>query len=184
MSTYRADRAHGARCKTRGFTLIEMLVVVALMGILAAAAQPLVEISLRRSSEAELRHSLRQIRGAIDAYKQASDAGRIARGTDRSLEDSGYPPTLEALVAGVPDASSASASAPSGSSLQDLKLRIYFLRSLPRDPFADPGVPAAQTWALRSYESPPEAPQPGRDVFDVHSMAEGNGIDGTPYRSW
>ena len=151
-----------------GFTLIEMVVVVAIVGILAAAAQPLLELQARRQKELALRQGLRTLRTAIDAYRQAAEDGRIAR----PESSSGYPPTLQALVDGVSEARAS----------KDRKL--YFLRRLPRDPFADSSVPAAQTWGLRSYDSPPQAPQAGRDVFDIHSQADGTALDGTPYRDW
>lgn len=152
----------------RGFTLIEMIVVVALVGILAAAAQPIWTLAKRRSDEMLLRQNLRTLRTAIDAYKQATAEHRVETEADAS----GYPPSLRVLVDGVTDAR-----APK-------ERKIYFLRRMPRDPFADPAMTAAETWGLRSYESSPEAPTPGRDVFDVRSLADGVGLDGTPYRSW
>lgn len=153
----------------RGFTLIEMLAVVTIVGILAAAAQPLAVWVHKRQREAELRQALRTLRGGLDAYFEAAKAGRITLKAD----DSGYPPDLDALVRGVPDARD-----PQG------RRRLYFLRRLPRDPLADPALPAAATWALRSHDSPPDAPAPGRDVFDVRSRAEGVALDGTRYRDW
>ena len=154
--------------QVRGFTLIEMLVVLLIMGILASAALPLVQMDKRRAKEAELHAALRTLRGAIDAYKRAWDDGHI----ERQPGDSGYPSTLQALVDGVVDVKD-----PKGR-------RLYFLRRVPRDPFAAGQFDAAQTWALRSYDSPPGAPAPGRDVYDVMSMAAGVGLDGVPYREW
>lgn len=154
--------------RSAGFTLIEMIVVVMIVGILASAAMPMAALHKRRAQEAELRTSLRTLRTALDAYKAAWDQGRI----ERKEGDSGYPPTLDVLVAGVSDISQ-----PSGK-------KIYFLRKLPRDPLAQPQLAAAETWGLRSYESPPEQPQPGSDVFDVYSRATGVGLDGSPYREW
>jgi general secretion pathway protein G len=145
-----------------------MVVVVAIVGVLAMAAQPMLALSVRRQKEFELHRDLRALRNAIDAYHEAALEGRIRTDPDNPT---GYPPSLQALVDGVPDAVA-----------KDRK--VYFLRSLPRDPFADADVPAAQSWGLRSYDSPPEAPQRGRDVFDVHSLADGTGLDGQPYRSW
>ena len=151
-----------------GFTLIEMVVVVLMVSILASAAMPLAALSKKRSQEADLRLALRTIRTALDDYKRAWAAGRI----EHRMDQSGYPPNLDVLVQGVPDAAAAKGG------------RIYFLRRLPRDPFADPDVPAATSWGLRSYSSPPDAPTPGADVFDVYSKTEGVSLDGTPYRRW
>lgn len=158
---------HAAHCRQRGFTLVEMVVVVAIVGILAAAAHPVLALTQRRAKEIELRQALRSLREAIDAYKRAAEAGRITM----PANSSGYPPTLEALVQGVPDA-------------QTPATRHYFLRRLPRDPFADASLPAASSWAVRSYDSPPDSPRPGRDVFDVQSQSEHVALDGTPVRQW
>lgn len=154
--------------RLRGFTLIEMLVVLALVGVLAAAARPVLEFSVRRSQEFALREALRQIRGGLDAYKRAADEGHIARAVD----DSGYPPDLEALVRGVPDIKS-----PNGR-------RLYFLRRLPRDPFAPADQAPADGWATRAADSGPDERRSGRDVFDVHSRSERRALDGSLYRDW
>ena len=153
----------------RGFTLIEVVITVAIVAILAGGLLPLLEVDARRNREQELRRSLREVREAIDAYKRAADTGRIAKHADAS----GYPPSLESLVDGVPDATS-----PVGA-------RIYFLRRVPRDPLAgDSASSAAATWGKRSYASPPDQPSEGSDVFDVYSLAPGSGINGIPYRQW
>jgi len=155
--------------RTRGFTLIELVVTVAIVGLLATAVFPLAHLATQREKETELRAALREIRTAIDAYKLASDQGRI----DKEADASGYPPTLQALVDGVEDARS------------EKKTMIYFLRRVPRDPlFPDGTAAAADTWGLRSSESPPDAPQAGDDVFDVYSLAAGRGINGVPYHDW
>lgn len=157
-----------APMRTRGFTLLEMVIVVMIVGILASAAVPLAALHQRRQNEADLRQGLRTIRLALDAYKKAWDQGMI----EKKEGETGYPPTLDVLVSGVTDIR------------QSTPRRIYFLRRLPRDPFAMPTLPAAATWGLRSYASPPDQPQPGADVFDVYSRADGVGLDGTPYRQW
>jgi general secretion pathway protein G len=155
--------------RRRGFTLIEMLVVVAIISVLAGAAFPLAELTIRREREQGLRSALRQLRTGLDAYKQAYDEGRMLKRTGAS----GYPRHLEELVAGVEDAKNPQ------------KAKIYFLRRLPRDPtFADATVPAAATWGLRSYASPPDDPRPGDDVFDVYSLSPQAGLNGIPYREW
>ena len=157
--------AHVAR---RGFALIELLISVAILGLLAGGAMTFADLAVQRGNEQDLRTNLREIRQAIDAYKRAWDAGRIAH----VVGESGYPHSLSELVDGVVDARS-----PKGA-------RIYFLRRLPRDPMADASLPAESTWGLRSYESPADNPQPGRDVFDVHSLSPRKGLNGQPYEVW
>ena len=156
--------------RERGYTIIELVITVGIIGLLATAAVPSAQLLYQRERESELRASLRTIRAAIDAYKQAADTGRIKKQADKS----GYPPDLQSLVDGVDDASSAKEG-----------VKIYFVRRLPRDPFwPDATAPAADTWALRSYASPPEDPQPGEDVYDVHSRSSRTGLNGVPYRDW
>lgn len=161
----------------KGFTLIELMIVVAIMAILATAALPFRELMVQREKEQELRVALRQIRTAIDAYKQAVDDGRVAKKAD----ESGYPPRLEELFMGVPDIKSTDKE----------KKNIYFLRRLPRDPmFIELDVagttitPTVDTWGKRSYESPPDSPKEGDDVFDVYTLSEKIGLNGIPYREW
>lgn len=153
-----------------GFTLIEMLAALTLLALLLGASLPLSELARRRAQEAELRHSLRQIRNAIDAYRQAVADKKI----DASLEQSGYPPSLASLVDGVPNKSD-----PNGG-------KLYFLRRLPADPMcdacadADPGL----SWDTRSYDSSAEAFSSGRDVYDIRSKSLRKGINGIPYQQW
>jgi len=159
---------HG-RPRTAGFTFIELLASLAIIATLASVAFPMVELSVKRDKEKELRRALREIRLALDAYKQAGDEGRIVR----SADESGYPPTLAALVEGVEDQK------------DPARRRIVFLRRVPRDPFSpDNNLPSDRTWAVRSYFSPASNPQPGRDVFDVYSVDPGIGLNKVPYREW
>ena len=161
-------RLHDPRVTAHGFTLIELVITVAIVAILASAAMPLTQIVVQRGKEQELRSALRQIREAIDAYKQAGDEGRIEKKADAS----GYPPALAVLVEGVEDVKKPD------------KPRIYFLRRLPRDPFAPDEVKPGDTWGLRAYASPADDPREGDDVFDVYSLADGEGLNGVPYREW
>jgi general secretion pathway protein G len=159
--------------RRNGFTLIEMVVVVTIVGILAAAAVPLAEMGVRRVSESALREGLRTIRQAIDAHKAAVEAKVIAPGRNGSP----YPARLEDLVSGLPvlDAT--------GKVTSDSK-HLYLLRRLPRDPFAEPSLSAADTWGLRSSQSPPDFPAPGDDVFDVRSRSTRKALDGSAYADW
>jgi general secretion pathway protein G len=155
--------------RSSGFTLIEMMVTLAILALLASVAVPFAQLVQQRHKETELREALRQIRTALDAYKQDVKDGRI----DSPADGSGYPPDLDALWMGVADKTKPD------------KSRIYFLRHLPRDPFyPDASAPAAATWGLRSYASPPDSPSPGRDVFDVYSQSPATGLNGIPYREW
>jgi len=152
-----------------GFTLIELVITVAIVAILASVVMPLSELVVQRQKEQDLHRALREVREAIDLYKQASTDGRVAI----KIGESGYPKRLEDLVEGVDDLKTPD------------KTRIYFLRRIPRDPLADNGTrPAADTWGKRSYASAPDEPKEGEDVFDIYSLAPGKGINGVPYREW
>lgn len=156
--------------RPRGFTLIEMLVTVTIVGLLSSVAFPLLELTERRTHERELREALRQIRTALDGYKQAVDEGRIIEET----KGSGYPPNLAILVTGVTDAKSPN---------KDQK--IYLLRKIPRDPFGPAEVQGASPeWGLRSYASPATDPQEGADVYDVYSRSTAMGLNGIAYKEW
>ena len=156
--------------RQNGFTFIELAVTVAIVALLATVVLPMAETMVKRNQEHELRLALREIRTALDAYKLAVDEGRIIS----EINKSGYPPELKILVDGVTDAKS-----------PDSNRKIYFLRRIPRDPmYPDPSKADEETWGKRSYESSPDAPEEGEDVFDVYSISTGVGLNGIPYKDW
>jgi general secretion pathway protein G len=155
--------------RASGFTLIELVITLAIVALLASVAFPLTDLVVQRAKEHELRRSLREIREGIDAYKQAWDEGRI----QKKVGESGYPKNLTDLVEGVEDIRTPK------------KERIYFMRRIPRDPMsADATLSPTESWGKRSYASPPDDPKEGEDVFDVFTLSSGTGINGRPYREW
>lgn len=157
--------------RVRGFTLVELLVTVALIGIAAAVVLPFGALMQERAKEAELRVALRTIRQALDNYKAAADAGLI----DKPTGSSGYPPNLEVLARGVPRSAAFGMSA----------TPLVFLRRVPRDPFfPDRDTPAAQTWNVRRYGAPEGDFSAGPDVFDVSSKSAAIGLDGSKVGDW
>jgi general secretion pathway protein G len=155
------------RGSERGFTFIELLVVTTILIILASAIMPLARVTLQREREAELHRVLREIRLAIDKYKDAVDTGQIGS-TDIRAGSEGYPPDLETLVEGVSKANDASG------------IKLKFLRRVPMDP-----ITHSTEWGMRSYQDKPDSSSwGGQNVYDVYSKAEGTGLDGTKFKDW
>ncbi len=160
---------------SKGFSYVELMFSVAILALLAAAATPYLEKTIQRNKESQLREHLRDIRNAIDAYKAASDAGKI----QKTVGDSGYPKSLDELVIGVPDQT------------DPQKKKLRFLRNLPADPMyiadaltAREEISAENTWGKRSYDSDAEDPREGADVFDVYSFNPQKGLNGIAYQQW
>jgi general secretion pathway protein G len=157
----------------KGFTLIELVATVTVVAILASAALPMLQMSVQRAKENELRANLRQIREAIDAYKKVAD---VSNGTSKKIGGkSGYPPSLEILVEGVVDEQDPN------------KSKIRFLRRIPIDPMqpaSESSESLTNNWGLRSYESEADDPKAGDDVYDVYSLSSQVGINGVPYAQW
>jgi general secretion pathway protein G len=150
-----------------GFTFVELLVATSVMIVLASAALPLARVSMKRQREAELRRVLREVRTAIDQFKDWADAGRIAV-TDLQFGAENYPPSLQVLVDGVTLANDATGT------------RKKFLRRIPVDPLT-----GSTDWALRSYNDLPNSRSwGGQNVFDLRTKHEGTALDGTKYRDW
>lgn len=157
----------------KGFTLIELVATVTILAILASAALPMLQMSVQRAKENELRANLRQIREAIDVYKKLADT---KDGSIKKIEgQTGYPPNLEILVEGILDEKDPN------------KNKIRFLRRIPIDPMqsaSEVNESLSNNWGLRSYESEADDPKAGDDVYDVYSLSSQVGINGVPYAQW
>ena len=153
--------------RAAGFSFVEVLIVTVMLLILASAAMPLTRVTVQRQKESELRRVLREMRTAIDKYKDAADAGAIPA-TELRAGSEGYPPTLAVLVEGVQAAGDASGK------------KLKFLRRVPIDPMT-----GEAEWGMRSYQDKPDATTwGGQNVYDVYSQSEGTALDGTRYRDW
>jgi general secretion pathway protein G len=152
---------------TGGYTFVEMLVVATILMILAAGIMPLAKVTARRSREAELRRALREMRTAIDKFKDAADTGQIGS-LDIKVGSENYPPDLQTLVDGVNAANDATGR------------KLKFLRRIPTDPMT-----RGSEWGLRSYQDKPDSTRwGGQNVFDVYTTFEGKALDGSKYRDW
>ncbi len=152
----------------RGFTFVELLVVSTLLIILASAIMPLAKVTMQRQREAELRRSLREMRTAIDKFKDAADAGLIGAMDSEDRRPRAIRADLETLVEGV-------------SVVNDQSGRkLKFLRRIPIDPMTN-----STEWGMRSYQDKPDSTSwGGQNVFDVYTKAQGTALDGTKYRDW
>jgi general secretion pathway protein G len=151
----------------RGYTFVELLVVTTILIILASAVQPLAKVTIQRTREAELRRVLREMRTAIDKFKDAADTGQIPT-TELKANSEGYPPDLETLVDGVSVANDATGR------------KLKFLRRVPLDPLT-----GDDDWGQRAYQDKPDSTSwGGQNVYDVYSKSQGTGLDGTKYRDW
>jgi general secretion pathway protein G len=150
-----------------GFTFIELLVVSTILIILASAVMPLAKVTNQRQKEAELRRSLREMRTAIDKFKDAVDLGMIPA-TEIRTGSEGYPPDLETLVEGVSVVGDASGR------------KLKFLRRIPIDPMTN-----STEWGFRAYQDRPDSTSwGGQNVYDVYTKSTGTGLDGTKYKDW
>jgi general secretion pathway protein G len=158
------------RNRQRGFTLLEVILAVMILSILTAAAVPMVRNSVKRERESELRLALRQIRDALDKYKQYYDNSNGALIPIELRTPTGNPKDLKVLVEGfIP----ANVVGPSGA-------KVRFLRRIPVDP-----ITGKDEWGLRSYKDKPDSTSwGGEDVFDVYSKSDARALNGTVYKDW
>ena len=153
--------------RQRGYTFVEIAVVAAIVAVLASAALPLASVTMKRTREIELRRNLREIRTAIDKFKDAADQKLISP-NDIDNDADGYPPTLQILVEGVTPANDTSGR------------KLRYLRRIPIDPMTH-----TAEWGLRSSRDQPESRGwGGQNVYDVYTTFEGRALDGTNYRDW
>jgi general secretion pathway protein G len=150
-----------------GFTFVELLVVSTILLILASAVMPLARVSIQRQRETELRRALREMRTAIDKFKDAADAGAIAP-SDIQAGSENYPPSLETLVNGVTKNNDATG------------VKLKFLRRIPFDPMTH-----STEWGMRAYSDRPDSTSwGGSNVFDVYTKSDGKALDGSKYKDW
>lgn len=150
-----------------GFTFIELLVTTAVLMVLASAALPLARVTMKRQRESELRRSLREMRTALDKFKDMADSQVIAP-MEVPFGSEGYPRSLTALVEGVARNNDATGS------------KIKLLRRIPIDPMT-----GEAEWGMRSYQDRPDsASWGGQNVYDVYSKSPGIALDGTKYKDW
>lgn len=151
----------------QGFSFIELLVVTTIVLILASAVMPLVKVTRQREKEVELRRTLRELRTAIDRFKDAADMQMIAP-QDLKAGAEGYPETLELLVEGVAVTGDATGR------------KLKFLRRIPMDPMT-----GSNEWGMRSYQDKPDSSSwGGQNVYDVYTKSDGKALDGTKYKDW
>lgn len=152
-----------------GFTLLEIIIVITILSVLTAAAIPMVRNTVRREREAELRLALRQLRQAIDRYRDYAERNPNAIPIEWRTE-SRYPKELKLLVEGFIPANVVGTS----------EARMRFLRRLPLDPLT-----GTTEWGMRSYKDKPDATSwGGEDVFDVYTESDGEALNGTKYKDW
>ena len=152
------------RKNQRGLTLVELIVAFTILALLTSMAVPLARYRVRIEKEKELRAALTDIRRAVDAYKDATIAGKI----EVKLGTDGYPESLDQLVEGVKMLQSADGK------------KIKFLRRIPKDPMTN-----SFEWGRRSTQDDPKSQSwGGQNIFDVYTKSTEHARDGTPYSEW